>query len=191
MPLYQLLYHFKQKQINQADIAKLLATMELEQLKEIPLWRISSLIKLTTSTAKLQGYLVIIAGLLFIPAAIYEKYQQDHNKVYRLAAYTPIAVGFVLAPMLLYKRNVRKILNGINFDVPTNSFKMQTYTDEILTVPLQNMKVHYSKQKSKIVHQIEIVNDDNSKRAFKIEGYGEWESSEVFKYIVENGGIRI
>ena len=48
--------------------------MKQHQIKEVPLWRISSLARLITSTAKLQGYLVIIAGLLFIPLAIYDKY---------------------------------------------------------------------------------------------------------------------
>lgn len=74
MPLSEILYQFKQKNINQQDVSKLYATMKQHNLKDVPLWRISSLTRLISNTAKLQGYLVIIAGLLFIPAAIYDKY---------------------------------------------------------------------------------------------------------------------
>jgi len=113
MPITELLYQFKQKQLTPQDISQLLSKMKELQVNNIPLWRISSLTRLITSTARLQGFLVIFAGLLFIPAAIYDKYTEDNSKMYRLAAYTPIAIGFVLAPMLLYRRSAKRLLNSI------------------------------------------------------------------------------
>jgi hypothetical protein len=35
----------------------------------------STLTRLTTATSRFQAFLVIFAGILFIPAAIYDKYQ--------------------------------------------------------------------------------------------------------------------
>ncbi len=96
--------------------------MREEKLTQIPLWRASTFTRLSTSTARLQGWLVIIAGLLFIPAAIYDKYQEDPSKLTRLAIYTPIATLFVLAPMYLYKRSARSILTAINYNIPEKAF---------------------------------------------------------------------
>lgn len=118
MPLSELLSSFKNKQLSQQDITLLLSKVKENKLTNIPLWRASTFARLSTSTARLQAYLVIIAGILFIPAAIYDKYQEDPSKIYRLAVYTPIATLFVLAPMFLYRRSVNKILNSINYNVP-------------------------------------------------------------------------
>jgi len=101
--------------------------MHLHKVNAIPIWRISPLTRLITATARLQGYLVIIAGLLFIPAAIYDKYHEDHNKIYRLAVYTPIATAFVLAPMLLYRRSIKSILNSIDYNLSENCLNLQTF----------------------------------------------------------------
>jgi len=64
-------------------------------------------------TAKLQSFLVIFAALLFIPPAIYDKYQEDNKKVVRLAIYTPIALAIVLTPTFLYRKSSKKILSSI------------------------------------------------------------------------------
>jgi hypothetical protein len=48
--------------------------MKQNNLQTVNLWNISSLARITTGTARLQAFFVIVAGLLFIPAAIYDKY---------------------------------------------------------------------------------------------------------------------
>lgn len=113
MSLYEILDSFRQKQLTPKDISLLTNKMKEYKLNQIPLWKASTFTRLTTSTARLQGYLVIIAGLLFIPAAIYDKYQEDPSKIYRLAVYTPIATMFVLAPMYLYRRSLKRLLTTI------------------------------------------------------------------------------
>jgi hypothetical protein len=37
----------------------------------------SSLVKLAAGTARWQSYLIIYLGLLFVPAAVYEKYKES------------------------------------------------------------------------------------------------------------------
>lgn len=113
MSLYEILDSFRQKQLTPKDISVLTTRMREQKLYQIPLWKASTFTRLMTSTARLQGYLVIIAGLLFIPAAIYDKYQEDPSKIYRLAVYTPIATMFVLAPMFLYRRSIKRLLTTI------------------------------------------------------------------------------
>lgn len=75
MPIYEILSAIKQKQLSNQEINLLLSKMRERNLTSIPLWRASTITRLTTATARMQGYMVIFAGLLFIPAAIYDKYQ--------------------------------------------------------------------------------------------------------------------
>lgn len=160
------------------------------KVNSIPLWRMSSLTRLITSTARLQGFLVIFAGLLFIPAAVYEKYQEDNSKIYRLAIYTPLATACVLAPTILYRRNVKRILQSIDYAPSENLFHLQTYKNELLQVPVSKIQFKCNPQKPKIIHELVVVKEGEEGRVFKIEGYGEWESAELFKYIVEKDGLR-
>lgn len=127
MSLYEILDSFRQKQLTPKDISLLTTRMKEHKLYQIPLWKTSAFTRLTTSTARLQGYLVIIAGLLFIPAAIYDKYQEDPSKIYRLAVYTPIATMFVLAPMYLYRRSIKRLLTAIEYNVPEKAFELTTF----------------------------------------------------------------
>lgn len=127
MSLYEILDSFRQKQLTPKDISLLTNRMKEHKLCQIPLWKASTFTRLTTSTARLQGYLVIIAGLLFIPAAIYDKYQEDPSKIYRLAIYTPIATMFVLAPMYLYRRSLKRLLTTIEYNVPEKAFELTTF----------------------------------------------------------------
>ena len=127
MPISELLYNFKQQVITPSDIALLLQRMKQHQLQQVPLWRVSSLVRLTTGTAKVQAYLIIYAGLLFLPPAIYEKYQDNPDKIYRLAVYTPIAFLFMLAPLYFYRRSSSRLLTAIDYHHPSNCFELQTY----------------------------------------------------------------
>ena len=77
MPLSELLYNWKQKTIGPKDVRVMLNIMKQHQLSHVPLWRINFLAKLITGVAKLQAYLMIYAGLLFIPPMVYEKYQEN------------------------------------------------------------------------------------------------------------------
>ena len=124
----------------------------------------------------MQGWLVIIAGLLFIPAAIYDKYQEDPSKLPRLALYTPIATCFVLAPMYLYKRSARSILTSINYNIAEKVFELHTFSNKMVRVGASNMEVVYKPAKPKVVHEIVLLSEENKKNVFKMEGYGEWES---------------
>jgi hypothetical protein len=164
--------------------------MREQRLTQIPLWRASTFTRLSTSTARLQGYLVIIAGLLFIPAAIYDKYQEDPSKLTRLLIYTPIATLFVLAPMYLYKRTARTLLTAIDYNVSEKAFVLQTFSNKVVKVGTEHMQVLYNPVKPKVVHEIVLMEEAKKKNVFKIEGYGEWESSELFRYITESGGIK-
>lgn len=71
--------------------------------------------------------------------------------------YTPIATAFVLAPLIMYKRNIKKVLSSIDYNLPSNSFKLQTYSNEMINVPINNLKVSFNPQKPKIVHEIIIA----------------------------------
>lgn len=44
----------------------------------------------------------------------------------------------------------------------------------------------YNPVKPKIIHELVIAADggQSKERVFKVEGYGDWESSELFKYIM-------
>jgi hypothetical protein len=183
-----LLSSFRQKQLSSQDIAALLSKMREQRLTQIPLWRASTFTRLSTSTARLQGYLVIIAGLLFIPAAIYDKYQEDPSKLTRLALYTPVATLFVLAPMYLYRRSARTLLTAIDYNVSERAFELRTFSNQLLKVEAENVQVMYNPQKPKVVHQIALLNQ-KKQNVFKIEGYGEWESPELFRFITQSGGI--
>jgi hypothetical protein len=163
--------------------------MQEQKLTKIPLWQASTFTRLSTSTARLQGWLVIIAGLLFIPAAIYDKYQEDPSKLTRLAVYAPIATLFVLAPMYLYKRSARSILTAINYNIPEKAFELHTFSNKTMRVAASNMQVLYNPAKPKVVHEIVFL-EERKKNVFKIEGYGEWESPELFRFITETGGIQ-
>jgi hypothetical protein len=87
---------------------------------------------------------VIIAGLLFIPAAIYDKYQEDPSKITRLAIYTPIATLFVLAPIYLYKRSARSILNSIDYNIVDRNFELRTISNKLVKTPPNSIKVLYN-----------------------------------------------
>ena len=88
--------------------------------------------------------MVIIAGLLFIPAAIYDKYQEDPSKITRLAIYTPIATLFVLAPIYLYKRSARSILNSIDYNIVDRNFELRTISNKLVKTPPNSIKVLYN-----------------------------------------------
>lgn len=77
MPLSELLYQFKQQPIGPQEVKLIREAMTKHQLQHIPLWRISSLVKLTIGTARLQAYLIIYAGMLFVPPVVYEKYKEN------------------------------------------------------------------------------------------------------------------
>lgn len=124
MPLSEILSSFKNRQLTQQDVSLLCSKIKESKVTHIPLWRASTFTRLSTSTARLQAYLVIFAGLLFIPSAVYDKYQEDSSKIYRLAVYTPIATLFVLAPMFLYRRYVNKILTSINYNIPERCIEL-------------------------------------------------------------------
>ena len=101
--------------------------------------------------------MVIIAGLLFIPAAIYDKYQEDPSKITRLAAYTPVATLFVLAPMYLYRRSARSILNSINYNVMDKAFELRTISNKLVKAPANCIKVVYNPLRPKVVHEIVLI----------------------------------
>lgn len=95
---------------------------------------------------------MIIAGLLFIPAAIYDKYQEDPSKITRLAIYAPIATLFVLAPMYLYKRSARSILNSIDYNIIDSNFELRTISNKLVKAPPNSIRVLYNPQRPKVVH---------------------------------------
>lgn len=74
MSISDLLYGFKGKIIGSSHAKEIVSKMRELNIKTANLWSISPLTRLITGTARLQAYLVIFAGLLFIPPAIYEKY---------------------------------------------------------------------------------------------------------------------
>ena len=91
------------------------------------MWNLSSLVRTTAITVRLQVFFVIVGGLLFIPAAIYDKYTEDPNKIYKIAVYTPIAFTFIMTPLYLYRRAARSLLNSIDYNIITKKFQLQTY----------------------------------------------------------------
>ena len=70
-----MLSSWKQKALGPRDIKTLLQLMQKHQLKTVSIWKISTMTKFVAGISKLQAYLMVIAGLLFIPPTIYEKYQ--------------------------------------------------------------------------------------------------------------------
>lgn len=70
----------------------------------------------------------------------------------RLIAYTPIATLFVLAPMYLYRRSARSILTTINYNVNERAFELHTFSNKVLKVASQDLRVLYNPQKPKVVH---------------------------------------
>lgn len=131
--------------------------MKQNNLQTANLWNMSSLARITTGTARLQAFFVIVAGLLFIPAAIYDKYTEDANKIYKIAIYTPIAFCFVITPLYLYRRTARSLLNSIDYNIATNKFQLHTYKEELLNVGVNELKVNYNPDKVKVVKQIEVL----------------------------------
>lgn len=101
--------------------------MKQNNLNTVNLWNISSIARVTTSTAKLQAFFVIFAGLLFIPAAVYDKYVEDNSKIYRIAVYAPIAFCFVMTPFYLYRKTAKRLLNSIDYNLSSNTLQLRTY----------------------------------------------------------------
>ena len=122
---------------------------------------------MTTGTARLQAFFVIFAGLLFIPSAIYDKYMEDNTKIYKIAAYAPIAFCFVMAPLYLYRKTAKRILNSIDYNITSNTLQLKTYHKELLNVALKDIKVKYNPEKPKIVKQIEVF-QEGKERIFDI-----------------------
>ena len=58
----------------------------------------------------------------------------------------------------------------------------------MLQVSATNMAVKYHPQKPRVIQELEVELEEG-KRMFKMEGIGEWESVDMFKYLVEKGGI--
>lgn len=71
MPLSELLYSFRQQRLGPKEVEVLMKAMNEHKLEKVPLWRMSSLVKLAVGTARWQSYLIIYLGLLFVPAAVY------------------------------------------------------------------------------------------------------------------------
>ena len=71
MSISDLLYGFKGKVIGGAQAREIVGRMRELKVNSANLWSISPLTRLITGTARLQAFLVIFAGLLFIPPAIY------------------------------------------------------------------------------------------------------------------------
>ena len=59
----------------------------------------------------------------------------------------------------------------------------------MLQVSASQMAVKYHPQKPRIVQEIEVEMEE-SKRMFKMEGSGEWQSLDMFKYLHKKGGIQ-
>lgn len=59
----------------------------------------------------------------------------------------------------------------------------------MIRVAASNIQVLYNPVKPKVVHEIAFLEEERKKNVFKIEGYGEWESPELFRFITETGGI--
>lgn len=152
MPLTELLYSFRQQSIGPKDIGVLMKTMNEHKLDKVPLWRMSSLVKLAVGTARWQSYLIIYFGLLFVPPAVYEKYTENPEKLVRLSIYSPIALTFILAPFIFYRRASKRMLTAIDYHQPTNSFQLMTYKNKLLKIPVEQLKVVNNPSKPKIVH---------------------------------------
>jgi hypothetical protein len=92
----------------------------------------------------------------------------------RLAIYSPIALTFLLAPLIFYRRTAKRILTAIDYHLPTNTFQLTTFRKQIFQVPVSQLIVRHNPKKPKIVHEIEYSTEKEQNKIFKIEGYGEW-----------------
>jgi hypothetical protein len=132
------------------------------------------MIRFLMGTARMQSYLILIAGGLFIGPTLYEKYQENPEKATRLVIYSPIALAFLIAPIVMYRRASRRMLTAIDFHHPSNTFRLETYRKERLSVLPQYLTIRNNPAKPRIVHELEIQIEDNNSRVFKVEGYGDW-----------------
>ena len=183
MPLYELLYSWKQKTVGPKDIKKMVEIMKKNQIQNVTLWRMASLTKLFTGVAKWQAYLMIYAGVLFIPPLVKQKYEDNPEKIYRLAVYCPIALGFILLPLIFYRRSSKRMLTSIDYNLPSNCLHLHTYRRQLLKVPISQISVQNNPKKSRILHSIDIKTDEKTPRTFQVEGYGEWQSIELFRHL--------
>ena len=71
--------------------------------------------------------------------------------------YAPIAVGFVLAPLYLYRRTTRKILTRIDYCLGRNCLEVETYRGRVVEVQFKHLRVKYSAKKPLVVHELEVV----------------------------------
>jgi hypothetical protein len=110
MTLSSFLQSYQGRKLISKDIKPLLTFMHNQKLQSCLLWKISPFTRIMTVTAKLQSIFIILAGLLFIPPTLYEKYIEDKSKLWKICIYAPVAATFFFAPLALYRRNVRKVL---------------------------------------------------------------------------------
>lgn len=57
------------------------------------------------------------------------------------------------------------------------AFSLQTFQKQTLKIFPKDLTIVCNPQKPKVIHEISVASGEKEARVFKMEGYGEWESS--------------
>lgn len=149
----------------------------------IRLWNMSSTYRFVMAVVKFQAYGVALAGLTIFPYIMYEKYLAEPEKIQRIAIATPIISLAMLAPLIYFRRFSRKLLTNITYEISENKFALTKLGGgQTLKVNPESLACEFTPN-----HRIKTVHV--GEEAYNIEGAGEWESIELFKYIQREKGL--
>ena len=134
MCLGDVFLNFKGKVLSAADLASVARRMRERGMGSVSLWNLSSNTRMMFNMVRWQSYSIILAACLWLPPTVYEKYEEDHSKATILSIFVPIATGFILTPLMLYRRQAGRMLSSIEYNLTRNSIQLKTYNNKTLLV---------------------------------------------------------
>lgn len=128
--LVEMLRSFKKRPLTPSDLQSVASSMRTLNLNVLELWRVSNTFNILFSLAKFQAYVIILAGLLWIPSEAYRKYSEDSSKKVRIAIYAPIMTAVLFTPLYLYRRGAKKMLSSLSYHLKDNKIEVLGWAEK-------------------------------------------------------------
>lgn len=77
--------------------------------------------------AKYQTVIIAAVGLIAFPYIMYERYQENPERLTTIAIVTPLACGALFAPFFIHRKISSKMLKEITYDVTGNQFILKRF----------------------------------------------------------------
>jgi hypothetical protein len=78
---------------------------------------------------KFQSYLMLLLGVTVLPFTLYQKYQEDKEKLTKILIFAPFGLGACLGPIIMYKRFSKKLIEAVSYNFSEKKMILTRFRD--------------------------------------------------------------